>query len=125
MGEVWDPNCPTHYFISKFTAIQKPKPTVKNYDQRCATSLAGEFNRIQQEQNKPTISNYSASTWLKKHRPKHAICPHKLDYCDTCAGLKNQIQSSEMRLKRLLQSGSSSSTEIKEVETEKETTIVT
>ena len=112
--------CPTHYFISKFTTIQTPKQTVKNYDQRCTTSLAGEFNRIQQEQNKPTISNYSASTWLKKHRPKHAICPHKLDYCDTCAGLKTQIQSSEMRLKRLLQSGSSSSTEIKAVETEKE-----
>ena len=75
--------CPTHYFISKFTTIQMPKKTVKNYDQRCTTSVTGEFNRIQQEQGKPTISNYSASTWLKKHSPKHAICPHKLDYCDT------------------------------------------
>ena len=55
-----------HYFLFKFTTIQMPKTTAKNYNQRCATSLAGEFNRIQQEQNKPTISNYSASNWLKK-----------------------------------------------------------
>ena len=119
-GRTTESYCPTHYFLSKFTTIQISKTTAKNYDHRCATSLVGEFNRIQREQNKPTISNYSASTWLKKHRPKYALCPHKLDYCDTCAGLKNQIQSSDMRLKRLLQSGSSSSTEIKEIETEKE-----
>jgi hypothetical protein len=92
-GRTTESYCPTHYFLSKFTTIQTPKTTVKNYDQRCSTSLAGEFNRIQREQNKPTISNYSVSTWLKKHRPKYAVCPHKLDYCDTCAGLKIRFKA--------------------------------
>ena len=27
--------------------------------------------------------------WLKQERPKVAVCPHKQDYCDTCA--KNQV----------------------------------
>ena len=79
-----------------FPTIQMLKNTVQNYEQRLSTSLSGEFNCVQREQSKPTISNYSASTWLKKHRPKHAIYPHKLDYCDTCASLKNEIQSAEM-----------------------------
>ena len=112
-------HCPTHYFLPKFTTIQTPKTTVRNYEQRVATSLTGEFNCVQREQNKTTISNYSASTWLKKHRPKHAICPHKLDYCDTCASLKNEIQSAEMCRKRLVQSGSSSSAQIEQAEKEK------
>ena len=115
-----DSHCATHYLLPKFTTIQTPKNTVQNYEQRLSTSLAGEFNRVQRgEQNKPTISNYSASTWLKKHRPKHAIYPHKLDYCDTCASLKNEIQSAEMSRKRLVQSGPSSMAEIEQVEEQK------
>ena len=57
--------------------------------------------------------------WLKKYRPKHALCPHKLDYCDTCAGLKKEIQSCEMKLKRIVQSGSSSAENIGTVEDNK------
>ena len=43
--------------------------------------MVGVFNQAQTEKNRDTISNYSASTWLKSERPKHSIYPHKLDYC--------------------------------------------
>jgi hypothetical protein len=76
--------CPTHYFLPKFTTIHNPHEGVANYEQRIATSLLGEFNRAQEELGRPTISKFSASSWLHQHRPKHAICPHKLDYCDKC-----------------------------------------
>ena len=33
----------------------------------------GEFNRVQNENERQTISNYSGSEWLKHERPKHAI----------------------------------------------------
>ena len=46
LGEGVGSYYPTHYFISKLMTIQKPKQTVKNYDQRRATSLVGEFNQI-------------------------------------------------------------------------------
>ena len=52
------------------------------------------------------MSSFSVSNWLHQHRPKHALYPHKLDYCDTCAGLKNEIQGAEM------QSGSTSEAEM-------------
>lgn len=48
--------CSSHYFISKYTTIQTPKRTAKNYNHRCTTSLAGEFNWIQQEQTKLQFS---------------------------------------------------------------------
>ena len=34
----------------------------------------------------------SASVWLKAERLKYAICPHKLDYCDTCSKIKAQTR---------------------------------
>ena len=66
----------THYFLPKFRTIQIPKPGVCNYESRVHQSLVGEFNRIQEEKNGVTISNYSGSTWLKQERPKHGIYPH-------------------------------------------------
>ena len=107
---------PTHYFLPKFTTIQALKAGVRNYEHRLLTSLTGEFNRAQEEEGKPTVSSFSVSKWLKQHRPKHAIYPHKLDYCDTCAGLNNELQGAEMRLKRLLQSGSCTEAECADIE---------
>ena len=54
--------CPTHYFLPNFTTIQAPKRNVRNYE-RLAASLTGEFNRAQQEQGRPTVSNFSVSSW--------------------------------------------------------------
>ena len=90
---------PTHYFLPHFTTIEAPKQSVRNYHQRLSTSLTGEFNRAQQEQGRPTVSSSSVSTWLKQNRPKHTMYLHKLDYCDTCTGVKNKIQGLEMQLK--------------------------
>lgn len=62
-----------------------------------------------------TISNYSASTWLHAERPKVAIYPHKVDYCDRCAMIKSQVQEKQTTINRKLQSGN----EIKALEEDK------
>ena len=59
-----------------------------NYDEKVKASLVCEFNRIQHEEGKDTISHYSATTWLKEECPKLAIYPHQADYCDFCAIVK-------------------------------------
>ena len=91
-GRRLDSHNPTHYFLPKLTTITAPKRDVHNYDSRLASSLVGEFNRIQIEDGSSTISNYSPSTWLKSERPKHTIYPHKADYCDFCARTKASMQ---------------------------------
>ena len=87
--------------------IQAPKQNMRNYE-HLAASLTGEFNQTQQEQGRSTVSSFSVSSWLKQHRSKHALYLHKLDYCDTCAGLRNEVQELETQLKRLMQFGSAS-----------------
>ena len=83
-GRRADPSGPTHYFVSGFTTIQTPpKKYVANYDERLRWSVVREFNRVQSENGKGGCSNSSASNWLSQYRPKVAIFPHKLDYCDT------------------------------------------
>ena len=72
------------------------------------------------EDGSPTISDFSATTWLKKERPKHAIYPHKADYCDYCAKVKATIQK-QTSINRKLQSGSADATEIAQLEKDKKT----
>ena len=120
-GRRLDSRNPTHYFLPTFTTISAPKKHVHNYDNRLATSLVGEFNRIQVEDGSSTISDYSALTWLKKERPKHAIYPHKADYCDYCAKIKATIQEKLTSVNRKLQSGSAVATKIAQLEKEKQT----
>ena len=105
-GRSADSTSATYFLLPKFRTIQTPKPGVARFEQRVRESLLGEFNRCQEEAGKPTISNYSASTWLKKERPKHSIYPHKLDYCDTCAKLSEKIRASQTTLNRIRQVGS-------------------
>ena len=59
-------------------------------------SVVGEFNCVQRDQDHSTNSNYAGSVWLRQERPKHAIYPHQKDYCDTCAKVKQRIQSKRM-----------------------------
>lgn len=106
----------THYFLPKFTTIQPPKKDVKNYEQRLKTSLLHEFNRSQESRGRGTCSNYSASVWLKTHRPKHRMYPHRQDYCDTCAQKNEAIRAKQTTLNRLRQTGSAVEQEQKEVE---------
>ena len=108
----------THYFLPKFRTIQTPKVGVSNYEERVKQSLVGEFNRAQQEQHKSTMSNYSASAWLKKEKPKHVIYPHKLDYCDTCAKQKELLRSKQTILNRICQTGSADEDQQKSIEDE-------
>ena len=82
-GRSADSTGPTYYFLSKFSTIQAPKHGVSNYEHSLQRSLVGEFNRTQAEAGKQGCSNGSSHNWLKAERPKHAICPHKQDYCDT------------------------------------------
>lgn len=79
-----DSNGPNFYFIPKFSTLQTPKAGCPHYQERSSRSLVGEFNRAQCEAGKYECSNGSCHNWLKKYKPKHAICPHREDYCDTC-----------------------------------------
>ena len=82
-GRSADSTGPTYYFLSKFSTIQAPKHGDSNYEHSLQRSLVGEFNRAQAEAGKQGCSNGSSHNWLKAERPKHAICPHKQDYCNT------------------------------------------
>ena len=93
-------------FCQSLEPFKFPSLVLPRFEQRLRESLLGEFNRCQEEVGKPKISNYSASTWLKKERPKHSIYPHKLDYCDTCAKLSEKIRASQTTLNRIRQVGS-------------------
>ena len=115
-GRSADSSGPTSYFISKFTCIQTPKRDVHNNSERLTRSVVGEFNRVQEERGRGKCSNGSASNWLKKHRPKVAICPHKQDYCDSCAKFDNQVHAKRTTLNRIRQSGSADRDEQQQIE---------
>ena len=104
-----------HFFLPKF---QTPKVEVSNFEERLKQSLLGKFNRTQSELGKPTISNYSASTWLKKERSKHTIYPHKSDYCDTCAKKKELLRSKQTILNRIRQTGSADGSQQHQLESD-------
>lgn len=63
-------------------------------------------------------SNGSCHNWLKKHRPKHGLCPHKVDYCDTCAKQNAEVRAKQTTLNRLQQAAASSPEELKRLEDE-------
>ena len=71
-GQRLDLRNPTHYIIPKFKTISEPKDSVKNAEEKKATSLVSEFNRAQAETGKGTIDSKSALSWLKIERPKVA-----------------------------------------------------
>ena len=108
-----DSHSSTHYFLPKFTTIRMPSQGVTNYDEKMASSLVGEFNRLQRENERSVCSDGSAWNWLKQDRPKHVLYPHKSDYCDFCARKHEEIRRQQTTLNRIRQSGSA------EVETQK------
>ena len=117
-GRSADSTGATYYFLSKFSTIQAPKPGVSHFEHSLRRSLVGEFNRTQAEAGKQTCSNGSSHNWLKAERPKHEICPHKQDYCDTCAKANETIRSKQTTLNRLIQAAASTPEELKELESE-------
>ena len=117
-GRAAESHGPTHYFISKFTTIQTPKPGVSNYVQRLKRSVVGEFNRAQRAAGRKTCSNGSAYNWLRLYRPKVGICPHKQDYCDTCSKLKADIHAKQTTLNRRRQTGDATVEEQQFIESE-------
>ena len=91
-GRSADSSGPPHYFVSNFATVQAPKPGCSHYQEHLKRSIDGEFNRTQREAGRGTCSNGSSHNWLRKYRPKLSICPHKEDYCDTCAKLKKESE---------------------------------
>ena len=107
-----------YYFLPKFTRIDSPKNEESNYSEKEKSSLMSEFNRAQREQGKPEVkSGSTVRSWLKKHRPKHALCPHMTDYCDTCKELNVKLKSLKATKRRLVESGSAQLNEIHQIET--------
>ena len=85
-GQAADSLGPTSYFLSSFTTFNRTKKSVNNYEERYKRSVVGVFTRAQEERGRSGCSDKTVTAWLRKHRPKVGICPHKLDYCDTCKG---------------------------------------
>ena len=106
-GRSADSSGPTFYFLPKFSTLQAPLPDSPQFQERMSRSLIGEFNRAQRECGKVGCSNGSCHNWLKKHRPKHSVCPHKADYCDTCSRKKAEIKGKQTTLNRLQQAAAS------------------
>ena len=106
-GRSDDSSGPTPIFFFKFSSIQTPKKDLPQYEKKLARSVVGEFNRSQVELGRGTCSNGSAHKWLKKHRPKVAVCPHKQNYCDTCSQRKEQIREKQTTINRLLSASAS------------------
>ena len=111
-GRSADSSGPTFYFLPKFTTIQTPVPGSPHYDERASRSLVGEFNRAQRDSGHSECSNGSSHNWLKRFRPKHAICPHQLDYCDTCSRMKQEINAKQTTINRLRQTAASETEEL-------------
>ena len=117
-GRSADSTGSTFYFLPKFTTVQMPNASCSNYTECLARSLVGEFNRSQREAGRGECSNGSSHNWLKKYWAKHAICPHKEDYCDTCASRKEQINAKQTTLNWLLQAAATAPAEFKQLEAE-------
>ena len=115
-GRKSDSHGATHYFLPKFTTMRMPSHGVLHYDEKMATSLVGEFNRTKLENSKMESSNGSACDWLKQDRPKHALYPHKSDYCDFCTEKNEAIKRQQTMLNRIRQSGNSSDEEQQVIE---------
>ena len=117
-GRSSDSSGPTFYFLPKFSTVQTPKAGCPNYEDRLSRSLVGEFNRAQREAGRSECSNGSSHNWLQKYRPKHAICPHQQDYCDTCAQHNSEIKAKQTTLNRLQQAAASLPEELEKLDDE-------
>lgn len=100
-GRSFDSAGAQYYFSPKFTRIGEPKRTEKGCSEKASHSLLREFNRSQREQGREGCSDRSAFRWLKEDRPKHAVSPHRTDYCDRCKELNEQIYSNKTILQGL------------------------
>ena len=97
-GQRLESRNPTHYLLPYFKSISTPKRNALNYEEKKRASLVCEFNCVQTKEGKETISDFSASSWLKQDRPKVAIYPHQSDYCDFCSKVKKELQGHQQRL---------------------------
>ena len=70
--------------------------------------LVSEFNRAQESEGRPTAGAYAIRQWLKQHRPKVALHPHKVDYCDSCKHMEMELARLHQVIKRLCQSENAS-----------------
>ena len=81
--------------MSSFATIQVSKKDVAHSEERKQRSVVEELTVYKRKKGKGGCSNGSAHNWLKQFRPKVAICPHKLDYCDTCAKQSEDLRSKQ------------------------------
>ena len=80
--------------------------------------MVGGFNRSQREASKGECSNASSQNWFKKYRPKHVVCPHQEDYCDTCAEMKTKISSQQTTINHKKQFTDTLPDDLKNLESE-------
>ena len=104
---------PNILFLPKFRRIEPPKASEKDHDEKLSCCLVSEFNRAQESEGKDKAGSYAIRQWLKQQRPKVAIHPHKVDFCDTCKRLEMELSRLRQIIKRLRQSGSAIGDDIK------------
>lgn len=77
-------------------------------------SLAYQFNETLDLFEPPLdkISHDTVQRWLKMYFPRHGVSPVPSDYCDTCAELKQQINSSRRVKQHLVDNGNASESDI-------------
>ena len=106
-------------FLPKFTAISTPKPSDPNYEMKMKSHWSVNLIELRWNWvNPPYPVSVSAAAWLRDNRPKVAIYPHQVDYCDFCTKVK-EIHAIQQTINRLHQSGSSSVEEITQSEDDK------
>ena len=109
---------PQFFFIPKFSRIVSPTAGEKDFELKAQASVVWVFNHAQEEAGEGTCSGFAARQWLQEFRPKVALHPHKLDYCDTCKYTKEHISQQQAILKRLTQSGSAPEQSLRDVQAE-------
>ena len=74
--------------------------------------LVSEFNRAQESEGRSAAGAYAIRQWLKQHRPKVALHPHKVDYCDSCKRMEMELSRVRQVIKHLREPGNASADRI-------------
>jgi hypothetical protein len=104
-----------YYFAAHFSSVDRSYATTPKPGHY---SLLEEFNKAQRAAGKESgmIGATTLARWLARFFSKHALCPHKSDYCDTCAEFAVQLHSAIKTLQRYRAGGTNNPAAAAEVE---------
>jgi len=76
----------------------------RNYREMCSESLATKFNNTLDTIDVPLahVSGECIRLWFREFFPRHGISPLQSDYCDHCAGVKQNLDTARRAKQHLL-----------------------